>query len=189
MNSHGSTRRMTATYVVGLALAGILAGCGSDPVGSDRSGQAAGSAEVDSTSMPPWRAPTDVPVRVGSAGLDLGPMGMAEHYHPNLEIIIGGEQVPLPSNIGVDPSTGAMSAVHTHESDGTIHIEAGVPGEVFTLGQLFTQWGVKLTATQIGGVVAEPGENVTVTSNGSPVPGDPNALRLEPEQRIVLQLP
>jgi hypothetical protein len=81
-----------------------------------------------------------------------------------------------------------MSALHTHELDGTIHIEADRAGEVFTLGQLFIQWGVKLTATQIGGVQATNGQRVTVTSNGSPVAGDPMNLRLEPEQKIVLQL-
>lgn len=189
MTAHGSRRRNLGTYVASLAFAGLLAGCGSNGVRSDGLEQASREVEMDATSMPPWRAPSAVPERVASAGLDLGPMGMAEHYHPNLQIVIGGERVPLPGNIGVDPSTGAMSAVHTHESDGTIHIEAEVPGEVFTLGQLFTQWGVKLTATQIGGVKAEPGENLTVTSNGSPVPGDPNAIRLEPDQLIVLQLP
>ncbi len=186
-------RRLAATSVLGVALFGLLLGCGSDPAdleGFNQSGQASGgSAELDGTSMPPWRAPTDVPARVASAGFDLGPAGMVELYHPQLEIIINGEQVPVPGNIGVDPSTGAMSAVHTHEADGTIHIEAGAAGELFTLGQFFTQWGVKLTTTQIGGVKADPGEKVTVTSNGSPVAGDPMDVRLEPEQKIVVQLP
>ncbi len=184
--SCGSARRVAATTLTGALLLAPLAGCGTDPLPPR---QSFGTAALDETSMPPWSAPTDVPARVDNAGLDLGPMGMEEHYHPNLAIIIAGEQVPLPGNIGVDASTGAMSAVHTHEGDGTIHIEAGVPGEIFTLGQLFTQWGLKLTATQIGGVKAEPGETITVTSNGTPVEGDPNDLRLEPEQRIVLELP
>lgn len=143
---------------------------------------------ADGRSMPPWPAPVaDVPVRVAAAGLDLGPMGTAEHYHPNLQIIIDGQQVQVPANIGVDPATGAMSAVHTHETDGTIHIEADTVGEVFTLGQLFTQWGVKLTPTQIGGVRVDNGV-LEVTSDGTPVEGDPADLRLEPEQRIVLRV-
>lgn len=139
--------------------------------------------------MPPWPAPTDVPARVASAGLDLGPMGTAEHYHPQLRIIIDGKDVPIPANIGVDPTTGAMSAVHTHETDGTIHIEADTVGETFTLGQLFTQWGVTLTPTQIGGVRAKDGQQVNVTSNEMSVAGDPKDLRLEPDQLIVLRLP
>lgn len=116
-------------------------------------------------------------------------MGTAEHYHPKLEIIIDGEQVQVPANIGVDPTTGAMSALHTHETDGTIHIEADSVGEVFTLGQLFTQWGVKLTTTEIGGVTAGAGDTVKITSNGKPVTGAPGDLRLEPDQKIVLRLP
>lgn len=93
--------------------------------------------------------------------------------------------VGVPPNIGVDPATGAMSALHTHEADGTIHIEASTVGETFTLGQVFTQWGVDLTPTQIGGM---KGETVTVTSNGERVMGDPNDLRLEPDQKIVVRL-
>ncbi len=81
-----------------------------------------------------------------------------------------------------------MSAVHTHEADGTIHIEAGSPGSSSRWAS-FTQWGVRLTTTQIGGVKADHGEKVTVTSNGSAVAGDPMDLRLEPEQKIVVQLP
>jgi len=104
--------------------------------------------------MPLWPAPTDVPTRVAAAGLDLGPMGMAEHYHPHLQIILNGKDVQVAASIGVDPTTGAMSALHTHEPHGTIHIEADTAGEVFTLGQLFTEWGVTLTPTQIGGTVA-----------------------------------
>lgn len=143
---------------------------------------------VDGTSPPPWPAPDDVPGRVASAGLDLGPTGTAEHYHPHLRIVIDGTDIPVAENIGVDAATGAMSALHTHEGDGTIHIEADTVGEVFTLGQLFTQWGVKLTGRQIGGVRAEPGDRVTVTSNDTSVAGNPADLQLAPEQEVVLRL-
>ncbi|WP_085872231.1 hypothetical protein [Nocardioides sp. PD653-B2] len=183
---------MSAAPVISALLLGLLLGCGSDPANNDASSQAGnsgGSADPDQTSMPPWPAPTDVPARVASAGLDLGPMGTAEHYHPQLRIIIDGKDVPIPANIGVDPTTGAMSAVHTHETDGTIHIEADTVGETFTLGQLFTQWGVTLTPTQIGGVRAKDGQQVNVTSNEMSVAGDPKDLRLEPDQLIVLRLP
>jgi hypothetical protein len=174
-----------------------LAGCSNDrtptsaagPAGSggSTSSSTAGVAP-DDVSRPPWPAPDDVPARVAAAGLDLGPMGTAEHYHPHLTITVDGQPVPVPPNIGVDPNTGAMSAVHTHEGDGTIHIEAHTVGEEFTLGQLFTQWGVALTSTRIGGVKATTGETVTVTSNGTPVAGDPADLRLEPDQRIELSV-
>lgn len=182
---------MAGGLVVGAVLLGLLLGCGTDSANDDTSNrtEAGDPVVADETSMPPWPAPADVPARVASAGLDLGPMGMAEHYHPRLRIIIDGEDVPIPANIGVDPSTGAMSAVHTHETDGTIHIEADTEGEAFTLGQLFTQWGVALSRTQIGGVTASDGQPVNVTSNGNPVAGAPSDLRLEPDQMIVLRVP
>lgn len=177
-----------------LAAAFTASGCGTTsdntntPASTAPSNQSGHEPGLDGTSLPPWPAPTDVPARVASAGLDLGPMGMAEHYHPHLRIVINGTDVPVPPNIGVDPATGAMSALHTHEGDGTIHIEADTEGEAFTLGQFFTQWGVKLTSTQVGGVRAEAGDKVQVTSNGDAVTGDPLDLRLEPEQEIVLSL-
>lgn len=186
-----SLRRFSA-LALGACLASLLAACGSEappqepgPGPHETSTQL---AEPDGTSLPPWPAPRNVASRVASAGLDLGPMGTAEHYHPHLQIIMNGKEVPVPANIGVDPASGAMSALHTHEGDGTIHIEADRAGQAFTLGQLFTQWGVKLSATQIGGVRAKDGETVVLTSNGVSVPGDPAQLRLEPEQEIVLRL-
>lgn len=182
-------RRLRAGPVMAALLLILLFGCGSDPANDDPSSQAEDSIAPDGTSMPPWPAPPDVPARVASAGLDLGPMGTAEHYHPQLRIVIDGEEVLVPGNIGVDSSNGAMSAVHTHETDGTIHIEAATAGETFTLGQLFTQWGVALTSTQIGGATALKGQQVNVTSNGMPFAGDPKDLRLEPDQVIVLRMP
>lgn len=185
--------RTVAALTLGVCLTGLLAACTNTPAQDarpDRASQpAAAPVELDGSSLPPWPAPIDVSARVASAGLDLGSMGMAEHYHPHLQVIVNGSEVPVAANIGVDPATGAMSALHTHEPDGTIHIEADKASEVFTLGQLFTQWGVKLTATQIGGVKAKEGQKVTLTSNGTPVASDPTKLRLEPEQKIVLQLP
>lgn len=188
---------MKSRSYVALALTAVigLSGCANDTDRIDPRSDPAisapssdGTPAADDTSMPPWPAPADVSTRVAAAGLDLGPMGTAEHYHPQLRIIIDGADVPVPPNIGVDPSTGAMSALHTHEGDGTLHIEADSVGEAFTLGQFFTQWGVVLTGQQIGGARAEPGDQVLLTSSGAKVTGDPADLRLEPDQQIVLTL-
>ncbi|MBA2716557.1 MAG: hypothetical protein H0U51_05800 [Propionibacteriales bacterium] len=190
-------KRTLVLVALALTAALTVAGCGNDTTNdpatgtqSTHPGDASGeTSSLDGTSMPPWPAPVDdVPARVAAAGLDLGPMGTAEHYHLHLRILVNGTEVSVPPNIGVDPATGAMSAVHTHEADGTIHIEAVTAGEVLTLGQLFTEWGVKLTSTQVGGASTEPGQQVEVTSNGTADTGDPNDLRLEPDQQIVLQI-
>jgi len=192
-------KTLTPAQLAAAAISAILtltaAGCGTGPAATDATSESSSSSSTsvvvvpDGTSLPPWPAPRDVRARVVAAGLELGPMGTAEHYHPTLAITIDGQPVPVPPNIGVEPDTGAMSAVHTHEGDGTIHIEAHTVGEKFTLGQLFIQWGVALTPTQIGGVKANAGEEVRVTSNGAPVPGDPGELVLEPDQRIELTVP
>ncbi len=176
-----------------LPLAGLLAGCsgeqGADGGASDETAQTTSNAsQPQETSSPPWPAPSDVLVRAKEAGLDLGPMGMAEHYHPQLRVTVDGGEVGVPANIGVDPATGAMTALHTHTADGVLHVEADTAGQVFTLGQLFTQWGVKLSPEQIGGVHAKAGETVTVTSNGSPYRGDPAELPLQPDQQIVISV-
>jgi len=184
-----SLMNLRSSTIVTLAAIAGLTGCATDQ------GQAPSDARnvvvlptPDATSKPPWQTPADVLAHAKAAGLDLGPMGTAEHYHPSLRIIIDGEEVSVSPNIGVDPATGAMSALHTHDGDGTIHIEADSVGEQFTHGQLFTQWGVALSPEQIGGVEAEPGSKVDVTSNGAKFDGDPADLSLEPDQEIVLSL-
>ncbi len=131
-----------------------------------------------------WPLPGDVLAAVTDAGLSLGPMGTADHYHPRLSIRIEGQQIGVPAGIGVEPDTGAMSAVHTHTPDGVVHVEAEEVGQRFTLGQLFQQWGVQLSEDQLG-----PSEvsNVTATVNGVRYNGDPASIVLAPKQRIEIQ--
>ena len=175
-----------------VAAIGLLASCSDNPAPDTSATPPRTAAKQanggEGTSLPPWPAPSNVTELVAQAGLDLGPMGTAEHYHPQLRIIVKDKNVPIPANIGVDPATGAMSALHTHEPDGTLHIEADRKGEVFTLGQFFTEWGVRLTRWQIGGVKAATGERVDVISNGKAFTGRPGELRLEPDQTIEISV-
>jgi len=111
---------------------------------------------------------------------------MAEHYHVHLDVLVDGKPIAVPANLGVDPSTGEMSYLHTHTPDGVVHIEAGRSGQPFTLGQLFTEWDVRLSATQVGGLKATGGKELTLYVDGKLVPGDPALLRLRPHQQITL---
>lgn len=165
-----------------------LSACGATGPDSSSSPTAQSTPRSETAGQAAWPAPTDVAQRVVAAGLDLGPMGMAEHYHPQLRVVVKGDEVLVPANIGVDPTTGAMSSLHTHEPDGTLHVEAKQAGERFTLGQFLTEWGVPLSARSLGDVAAGRG-SVQVTSNGQRVTGDPRQLRLEPEQQIVVRVP
>lgn len=135
---------------------------------------------------PPWPAPLDAPARAKRAGLPLGAMGMAEHYHAQLTVTVDGQPVPVPANIGVDPTTGAMSYLHTHTPDGVVHVEAGTVGQRFTLGQLFTLWDVRLTATQLGSLRADDTDTLRLFVNGTQHPGNPARVRLRPDQQLVL---
>ena len=74
------------------------------------------------------------------------------HWHPQLTIYVNGEKQDIPANIGLGAQYASMptfdqnmrmTAMHTHESDGTIHLE--FPGLVkrndTTLGNFFRIWG------------------------------------------------
>lgn len=181
-------REAWSMVLLGATAVVALSSCASDEGATGDSPGAVSPTLAAQAAGPPWPVPIDVADRVAAAGLDLGPMGTAAHYHPVLRIVIDGREVPVAANIGVDPATGAMSALHTHEGDGTVHIEADQPNEAFTLGQLFVQWDVPLTASRIGNVRAATGQRVKLTSNGTTVPGDPAQLELKPDQQIVLEL-
>lgn len=146
-----------------------------------------GSASgLGAASSPPWSLPLDVPTRVKAAGLNLGAMGTADHYHAHLAIIIDGQNVTVPEGIGIDPTNGAMSAVHTHSSDGVIHIEAGTKGEPFTIGQLFTEWNVRLTSTQVGSARVGDGNVLKAYVNGKVLTGNPSMIRLAEKKDIAI---
>jgi hypothetical protein len=179
-----------SAVIVGLLLAGgvLLTGCGNDSTPSTADPQVVGlnpASGPGPESAPPWPAPADPRALAAAAGLPMGPMGMAEHYHPRLQIVVDGKPIEIPANLGVDPQTGQMSAVHTHTPDGVIHVEAAQAGQTFTLGQLFAEWNVKLGPGQIG-ALKSTGGTLTVTVNGGRWTGNPALLLLAPDQRIRL---
>ncbi len=61
------------------------------------------------------------------------------HWHPHLRIIINGEEQIIPANIGL----GAVeSPIHTHETDGILHMENEHPSaDTVVLGYFFKVWG------------------------------------------------
>lgn len=90
------------------------------------------------------------------------------HWHPKLEIYVNDEQQPIPVNIGIGPQYAGvptydagmrMTAMHTHETDGTIHLEFPklVTTEDIKLRSFFTIWGKNFM---------EFGSSVTMTVNG-----------------------
>jgi hypothetical protein len=71
------------------------------------------------------------------------------HWHPELEMIVKGNKVPIPSNIGLG---GGEMKVHTHEDMPKIHYEysAGpVTKDMSKLGVFFTTWGKTFNSAQL----------------------------------------
>jgi hypothetical protein len=100
---------------------------------------------------------------------------MLLHIHPHLEILIGGNQITIPANIGISPNTWknhtidnygmtGMAPLHTHDTSGTIHVESNTVRN-YTLGQFFDVWGVQFNESCILDKCSGSGK-VSVTING-----------------------
>ena len=187
-------RRLYVAVAVVVLLGGALVlrawqGRDDAPTAAEASSAAAAldaASGIGADTPPPWPAPAEPLAQVRAAGLQLGEMGTAEHYHFHLDVIVNGEPVPVPADLGVDPATGAMSYLHTHTADGVVHIEAGRAGQKFTLGQLFTQWDVRLSANQLGGLRADGANTLSAYVDGTKAAGNPAHLRVAPHQEIAL---
>ncbi len=80
----------------------------------------------------------------------------AIHWHPRLTIEINGETYPIPANIGIGQ---AHMPIHTHETDGILHMENNRPTKkTVTLGYFFEVWGKKLSKDCIFEYCTDKGE-------------------------------
>jgi hypothetical protein len=136
---HHTCRRASLTLVVAVLL---VAGCG---------GSTSSATHLTlNTGAAPWPDPDHVPDRVASAGL---PGASSEsldiHPHAHLDILVNGHSEPVAASIGRQDDS-FFSPLHTHASSGMIRIEAP-RDQRFTLGMLFTEWGVRLTRDCVGG--------------------------------------
>ena len=113
---------------------------------------------------PPWYPPgTDALSYVEKAGFEpLQAEGQLYHIHAHLSVFWDRAPVVVPANIGISSAGIWISALHTHDNQGILHVEANVTEEV-RLGQFFTEWNVSL-----GGA--------TVYDNGQPVADGPSLV-------------
>ena len=61
------------------------------------------------------------------------------HTHAHLDIFVNGQPQQLPAYVGIEGSANCLFWLHTHSTDGVIHMEAP-HNTVMTLGQLFDIW-------------------------------------------------
>lgn len=101
------------------------------------------------------------------------------HWHPNLKIIINGEGQLIPPGVGINVGNSIdyeisgmrMAPTHTHESDGTIHLENNKPWlkpETLTLGYFFKVWGKNFNSSCIFEYCTNSDKKLTMTVNGRP---------------------
>ena len=135
------------------------------------------------TGPAPWRYhEAGLAQRIGVVGLSRLPAeGTALHIHQHLDLYVAGRKVTLPANVGINFTQQFITEVHTHDTTGLIHVESPTQRD-FRLGQLFGEWGVKLTASCVGRYCG----HLKWWVNGQQVTGDPAQLILRPHQEIVI---
>ena len=147
-----------------------------------------------STSPAPWPPPAVIDQGaqsadyVAAAGLPYGEETTQVHYHAHLDVVIDGKPVPVPAYLGFVARGQAalgLSALHTHNASGVIHIENNVPA-TFLLGQVFVEWGVRFTTDCIGSYCTAGGKELAVFVNGKRQAGDVTRLVLAKHQEIAV---
>lgn len=139
---------------MGLAAAGLVTGCAPSPPPP--------AAAVMRTTPPPWPAPQDAVSYISAAGLSAQSLDYraASRSTLSLQVTYGGVPVAVPARIGEDRLRARTAGLHTHDDTATVYLEPPDGPEAdrpYTLGEFFTLWGVRLTATcladRCGGVV------------------------------------
>ncbi|EFP58350.1 hypothetical protein HMPREF0321_0892 [Dermacoccus sp. Ellin185] len=137
--------------------------------------------------MPPWQLPSDPESAAKAAGLQVSKMeGTATHFHSHLDITVNGQPLAVPSSIGVDPRTGAMSELHTHDERGVLHVESPTKDGVYTLGQVFAEWDVRLDGDGVGGLNNTKTDSLRAYVDGKLVEGNPAKIELGERRQISL---
>lgn len=105
------------------------------------------------------------------------------HIHPILEIVVNGEPVPVPQNIGVRET--CMTVLHTHTPDGLIHVESPEKRD-FTLADFFAVWERPFTKDEILSYKTDATHRIVVTVDGVEVDTFENTV-LRDAERIVIR--
>jgi hypothetical protein len=105
------------------------------------------------------------------------------HIHAHLAIFVSGTARQVPAEVGIPPGAGCLYWLHTHASDGIMHIESPVQ-RTFTLGDFFDVWRQPLGPDQAG---PEHG-HVTAFYNGALYQGNPRNIPLNRYAKIQLDV-
>ena len=87
------------------------------------------------------------------------------HIHPHLQIVINGQNIPIPGDIGKE-IFGCERVIHTNDTSGIIHIEPNVY-QPFTLGDFFGVWGKPFSRDRILDYVRDAEHEIVMTVDGN----------------------
>jgi hypothetical protein len=104
------------------------------------------------------------------------------HVHSHLDVFVGGQSYAVPASIGI-PNNKCFYWLHTHSTDGVIHIEA--PRQMnFTLGQFLDVWEKTHPDQQLSTAISSG--PVTAYVNGVKYSGDYKGIELQSRSEIAL---
>ena len=187
---------LSVAVLTGLLLEAVTAATVVDPAPKPAHGAA------------PWPAPEDALGLTVAAGLQPERKEtLTHHVHSHLDVFVNGKRVVVPAGIGIninDPDVKTfrdtpdgskayggielcaepcISPLHTHDRTGILHTESASPVPN-RLGQFFTEWGVRLGRSCVGGYCRP--SNIEFYVNGKRYQGDPRAILLTDRKEIAI---
>ncbi|MEP7041109.1 MAG: hypothetical protein ABI864_05990 [Chloroflexota bacterium] len=160
--------------------------------------------------QPSWATPDDPVALAEEAGLVPDKVEhLTTHLHAHLHVFVDGQAVVIPAGIGIAVSlkgvkdeptpdgtehfysvstceVACLSPLHTHQPDGVIHEESPETNHPpYTLGQFFTEFGVRLDANCVG-EFCRPDALIHVYLDGKPHSGDPSEIPLTNHLEIAI---
>jgi hypothetical protein len=176
---------IVAVIAIAVVLAVVLTRGGSSSPAATTGKHTIPWAEIPGlqTGPPPWNSSSAVlSDRLSILGLSaLGQEGTAIHIHQHLDVYANDKKVAVPALIGIDSAAGFLTELHTHDATGIIHVESPTKTS-YTLGQVFGEWGVKLTSKCLGRYCGK----LSWWVNGTKMVGNPAQLVLKSHQEIVV---
>lgn len=192
--------------VGGVVVALAVVGCGG---GQARSGVAQPTQQSPATPKILWPAPRDPLERTAAAGLKAEVKeSLTFHVHAHLDVFVDGSPIIVPAGIGInirdrgvkrftDTPDGSVayggikgcgqpciSPLHTHDDTGILHTESRTPVPN-TLGQFFTEWGVRLSPSCVG-AFCSPEKQIEFYVDGKRYSQDPRAIQLTYQKEIAV---
>ncbi len=160
--------------------------------------------------QPSWPAPAHPMTLAGQASLvSESAEYLTTHIHAHLDVLVDGKPVTVPAGIGIDIGAAGvrnevtpdgtahsyfvgncqapcLSPLHTHDPSGTIHQESRTANHPpYSLGQFFTEWGVRLDASCVG-EYCMPAAIIHVYLDGNAYTGDPASIQLPSHREIAI---